>query len=98
MYRETLLQPQWLQNQGPRYWDLSELDQAVWNQTRGLALKDDVVGQWASDLEQAMHDGIISDREAMRALNRWTQLISSMPNTKTDNSMSKEPQHPGMST
>lgn len=71
--RKQLLYPDWLEDQGPRYWEMDEESQHIWKATRGLRLHDDVLMKWGIALEQAEADGVITKAEVLGAKKRWDE-------------------------
>jgi hypothetical protein len=68
--RRMLLWPDRLGEHGPRYDELGEVDQAVWDRTRGIARGHDSRRAWAERLGRAVHAGLITEREAKAAMER----------------------------
>jgi hypothetical protein len=70
--RRLLLDPPWLQtSQGdPRYDELSDDDQAVWDRTRGQSRGADSLQTWIDQLKRAVETGLVTRREADRAVER----------------------------
>lgn len=73
-HKAELLNPSWMQTQGPKYLELSELDQAVWDETRGIKRGTDVERQWMADLKECLELGLISEREMVRAVAKWISM------------------------
>jgi hypothetical protein len=74
--RQSLLFPEWL------YWDaryfvMSKLDQAVWEQTRGFA--DGFETSWAIRLQKAKQNAEITSAEFDAATNRYAEWIKRNP-------------------
>jgi len=76
--RKQLLQPDWMQKQGPKYWELSEVDRQVWDTTRGIQRGANVEEQWGRELVEAVEAEIISPDEYMGVLKRWTLMKNSL--------------------
>ena len=76
-YRQELLNPPWLQQQGPKYWELSDVDRQVWNTTRGIPAREDIQGTWALELQGAVDMGTITPDEHVKALKKWTLMKNS---------------------
>lgn len=70
--RRLLLAPPWLRSDGGsvRYDDLSEVDRAVWDRTRGQSRGEHSVEAWTDRLVRAVEAGLISEDEARRATRR----------------------------
>jgi hypothetical protein len=68
--RRRLLWPDWMADQGARYDDLSPVDKAVWDRTRGITRGEDSVKAWTGRLLDSVAAGIITDAEARAALDR----------------------------
>ena len=73
-FRKDLLQPEWLQDQGTRYWELDEVDRRIWNQTRGIPQGQHLSREWAKQLAQAVEDDLITLHEALGALRKWQRI------------------------
>lgn len=84
MYREKLLQPEWLNDQGPKYQQLSDVDKRIWNQTRGIKPVADVEQDWLDQLHQAEQNGHISAREMAGVIGKWISMKNSWNGTHTD--------------
>ena|SRR5437868_11823752 len=65
--RRRLIWPEWL-GWSERFLACSEIDQAVWAETRGLT--GDYLGKWQRDLTKAVSEGLITDAERANALAR----------------------------
>lgn len=70
--RRLLLFPAWLHSDvgSPRYDELSEIDRAVWDRTRGQARDTGSLAAWGEQLGRAVKAGLISDDEAQAAIER----------------------------
>ena len=68
--RELLLDPAWLRENSLRYDDLSDVDKAVWNRTRGQTHGEGLEREWARRLGRAVEAGIITEAEADAALTK----------------------------
>lgn len=86
--KAELLHPSWMNNQGPKYHELSEVDRLVWNATRGLASGEHVTRDWMNDLQQCLDIGLITEQEFTRAMARWMNYMKqpseSFTNTSSD--------------
>ena len=89
-YRQEILHPPWLQKQGPKYWELSEIDRQVWNRTRGIQVTENLVDEWGMAIAQAYADELVTLEEAGKALKKWTQLKDSL--TYSESSSSNQPE------
>lgn len=71
--RRQLLDPPWLASDAgdPRYDELSALDQAVWDRTRGQRRDADSLEIWVGRLARAVEAGVITEDEARRAVDRY---------------------------
>jgi len=67
-----------MQKQGPKYWELSEVDRQVWDTTRGIQRGANVEEQWGRELVEAVEAEIISPDEYMGVLKRWTLMKNSL--------------------
>lgn len=80
-----LLWPPWMVREGPRFDELSDVHKAVWKATRGTRSDDASESRWGVDLEDAVASGVISESQAVGALERyerWDQLRNSTPVAK----------------
>jgi len=77
MYREKLLQPEWMHNQGPKYQQLSDVDKRIWNQTRGIKPVADIEQEWVNQLHAAEQAGHITSEEMARAIAKWISIVRS---------------------
>lgn len=70
--RALLLDPPWLRSSDgdPRYEALSEVDQAVWDRTRGQTRGHDSMRTWTQRLARAVESGLITETEARAAARR----------------------------
>jgi len=68
--RHRLLWPDWMLEQEPRYDQLDELDQAVWDRTRGIRRGAASIEAWARRLAEAVAAGIVTAAEARAAAGR----------------------------
>lgn len=66
--KHRILFPEWL-DWGERYWQLSELDQRVWEGTRGF--HGDYQGKWMGELKRAVEFEQITRYDAIGAVNRY---------------------------
>lgn len=73
-----------MQEQGPKYWDLSEVDRQVWDTTRGIKRGRDVVDDWSQELCDAVDAEIITEDEHARVLRKWTLMKHSLPGISRD--------------
>jgi hypothetical protein len=74
--RQQLLHPNWMTDQGPVYDQLSDVDKAVWDHTRGQAGTHDSIPSWTVRLKRAVETGLITDTEAdlaMTRVERWLE-------------------------
>jgi hypothetical protein len=85
MYREKLLQPEWMNNQGPKYQLLSDVDKRIWNQTRGIKPVADIEQEWMNKLCEAEQAGHITSSEMARTLAKWISMKNSSNGTQSDN-------------
>lgn len=71
--RRMLLDPPWLASDAgdPRYDELSEVDKAVWDRTRGQRRDADSIKAWVERLARAVIAGVITEDEARRACDRY---------------------------
>lgn len=69
-YRRDLLWPDWMIPQGPAYDSLTDVDRAVWDQTRGIVRGADSVKAWTRRLLEAVDADVITATEARAALSR----------------------------
>lgn len=58
----------------PRYDELSELDQRVWDHTRNQRANTDSEAEWVKALAKGVADGLINEGEAMAAMKRMERL------------------------
>ena len=70
--RKRLLWPEWL-GWADRYFDLSPIDQTVWEHTRGFV--GDYRSKWQRDIHRAVIEGLVTDAERAGALRRVTQWM-----------------------
>ena len=70
-----------MQDQGPKYWELSEVDKLVWDTTRGIKRGSDVETAWGVALHEAVDLGIITPAEYMGVLRKWTRMKNSYSGT-----------------
>jgi hypothetical protein len=70
--RRELLPPPWLRSDAgtSRYDDLSEVDKAVWDRTRGQRRDTDSLAAWAVQLRRAVAEGTVTADEAEQAIRR----------------------------
>ena len=70
--RALLLDPPWLRSDAgdPRYDELSDIDQRVWDATRGQRRGADSLAAWRDRLARAVVAGLITETEARRAWGR----------------------------
>jgi hypothetical protein len=69
--RRMLLSPDWLSvDHGPRYDQLSPVDRAVWDRTRGQVRGHDSRTAWAERLARAVVSGLVTEHEARAAYDR----------------------------
>lgn len=66
-----------MQDQGPKYWELSDVDRLVWDTTRGIKRGTNVEADWGRELHEAVDLGIITPGEYMGALRKWTLMKNS---------------------
>jgi hypothetical protein len=64
-----------MNNQGPRYRDLSPIDKQVWDTTRGIKRGTDVERQWMADLQECMEVGLLTEQEVSRAIGKWMNYM-----------------------
>jgi hypothetical protein len=69
-HRKRLLHPDWAESQGDRYDELSPVDKAVWDRTRGISRGAGSVEAWTKRLLEAVDADIITVDEARQALER----------------------------
>ena len=74
--RRRLLWPEWMIKPGPRYDELSEVDQAVWDRTRGQTRDAGSIEAWAERLARAVRSGLITAAEAETALTRGERYVA----------------------
>ena len=72
--KAELLNPTWMQNQGPRYLELSGIDREVWDATRGIHRGTDIERQWMDDLKECRELGLLTEREMVRAIAKWISM------------------------
>jgi hypothetical protein len=82
--RKELLHPDWLQDPGPKYWGLSEVDRQVWKTTRGIPAMADVEQNWMNQLREAEQAEIITAREMARVLGKWISMKNSLGGTQAN--------------
>lgn len=69
--RRMLLWPDWLAvDHGPRYDELSAVDKAVWDRTRGQVPGHDSIPAWVERLARAVKADLITEDEARGAIER----------------------------
>lgn len=70
--RKLLLDPPWLRTSAGdlRYEELSEIDRAIWDRTRGQSRGTDSVEQWVRRLGRAVQADLITKAEADGAIDR----------------------------
>jgi hypothetical protein len=68
--RQALLHPPWAEDAGPVYDELSRVDRAVWDRTRGIDRGEGSRRAWAERLGRAVQAGLICAAEARAALHR----------------------------
>lgn len=72
--RAELLAPHWLAvDHGPRYDDLTDDSKLVWDRTRGVS-GEGAATTWAERLGRAVKAGLVTEDEARRALERWSNV------------------------
>src|SRR4030095_15244710 len=82
VYRQKLLQPEWMHNQGPKYQQLSDVDKRIWNETRGIKPVADVEKDWMNHLNEAEQAGHITADEMARVIAKWISMKNSLNGTK----------------
>jgi hypothetical protein len=70
---QTLLYPEWLQ-WDDKYFHLSQLDQSVWEQTRGFSDGFDI--SWENRLKKALDNGEVTQMEFDAAETRYAKWIN----------------------
>lgn len=81
----SLLHPAWMVTEGVRFDALTPVYRDVWNATRGIRTHPYSERQWAIDVVEASHSGLLTRSQAANALMRyrkWTQRTQSMPLTR----------------
>lgn len=68
--RRRLLHPDWAEDQGDRYDELSPADRLVWDRTRSISRGSGSVEAWTKRLLEAVDAGIVTRDEADAALRR----------------------------
>jgi hypothetical protein len=68
--RRRLLWPDWASDPGDRYDELTAVDRAVWDRTRGITRGEGSVAAWTTRLMTAADAGIVTRDEATAALDR----------------------------
>jgi hypothetical protein len=71
--RRRLLWPDWAESPSERYDELSAVDRAVWDRTRGIHRGEGSVDAHCKHLLDAEAAGIVTTDEARAALDRWAR-------------------------
>ena len=73
--RRLLLDPPWLRSDAgsSRYDQLTEVDKMVWDRTRGQSRGADSVLTWVARLRRAVDTGLVTRREAEKAIRRVSE-------------------------
>jgi len=68
--KQRILYPDWMVDQGPVYDQLSDVDKAVWDRTRGIARGEASFAAWIARIIDATQAGVITEAEADAAMGR----------------------------
>jgi hypothetical protein len=77
--RQRLLWPDWAADPGDRYDELSAVDKAVWDRTRGIIRGEGSVAVWTQRLMAAADAGIVTRSDATAALDRIERRCQTKP-------------------